>query len=173
MAYNDHNEVHKTQLQLLREKYPSIDTVMKTDNVDDVRESLMVETGKMGGPGGMKCTSCDWQGSCDELVDGKCPECGEDVIQVGREGGLLKMSKLSHILATELTPKKLSPAKLNAMIDSVDGDWEYCNNKSCENNIGVIGTTPDGVVITLDIQDIEDSDLYTVDNIVDYYQGRS
>ena len=83
------------------------------------------------------------------------------------------MSKLFQILATELTPKKLSPAKLNAMIDSVDGDWEYCNNAQCERGIGVIGTTPDNVNIVLDIQDIEDSDLYTADYIVDYYQGRN
>ena len=44
MPYKNHNEVNKSTLQKLREKYPSIDTVMQTDDVKDVREALMNES---------------------------------------------------------------------------------------------------------------------------------
>ena len=45
---------------------------------------MVDEAGKRGGPGGMKCVDCDWQGSCDELKDEKCPQCGGEVKQVGK-----------------------------------------------------------------------------------------
>ena len=43
MSYENHNEVNKSTLQKLREKYPSIDTVMQTDDTQDVREAFMKE----------------------------------------------------------------------------------------------------------------------------------
>jgi len=56
--------------------------------------------GLRGGPGGMKCVDCDWQGSCEELEDGKCPQCGGKVKQVGR-GTPPTESLVDDILAGE------------------------------------------------------------------------
>jgi hypothetical protein len=52
---------------------------------EPARETKETGGGLRGGPGGAMCTSCSWRGSCNDLVNGKCPECGGDVEMVGQQ----------------------------------------------------------------------------------------
>ena len=87
-------------------------------------DDVELEEGMRGGPGGQKCSSCGWQGSCDELDDGKCPECGEEVTQVGQGNPPATESTLDRLLGDPVLEGefklKISPRWSEEITDELD-----------------------------------------------------